>query len=64
VATGATAGVAAGLAGLLDAPPGVVVDRLAPVLWLALIALAVGLVLIAVPAWLIQRVTAEHLRRP
>jgi hypothetical protein len=26
--------------------------------------LAVGVVLIAVPAWLTQRVTAEHLRRP
>jgi hypothetical protein len=39
-------------------------ERIAPTLGLAAGALTVGLVLIAVPAWLTQRITAEQLRRP
>jgi hypothetical protein len=31
---------------------------------MAAAALVVGLALIAVPAWLTQRLTAEHLRQP
>ncbi|MEN3611101.1 FtsX-like permease family protein [Plantactinospora sp. ZYX-F-223] len=60
----ATVTLAAVLAGLLDLDVGRVFDRVAPALWLAGGALAVGLVLIAVPAWLTQRITAEQLRRP
>jgi hypothetical protein len=63
-ASAATMVVAASLAGILDQKVGFVVDRLAPVLWLAGAALLAGLVLIAVPAYLTQRVTAESLRRP
>ncbi|MBF9130928.1 hypothetical protein I0C86_18470 [Plantactinospora sp. S1510] len=60
----ATAALAATLASLLDLAMGRVLDRIAPTLWLAAGALVVGLVLIAVPAWLTQRITAEQLRRP
>ncbi|MEO3743192.1 FtsX-like permease family protein [Plantactinospora sp. B5E13] len=60
----ATVTVASVLAGLLDVGVGVVLDRVAPTLWLAAGALLAGLVLIAVPAWLTQRITAEQLRRP
>ncbi|MBE1492072.1 FtsX-like permease family protein [Plantactinospora soyae] len=52
------------LAGLLDLPLGTVFERIAPTLWLAAGALGAGLVLIAVPAWLTQRISAEQLRRP
>ncbi|MEE6256948.1 FtsX-like permease family protein [Plantactinospora sonchi] len=60
----ATVTVASVMAGLLDVGVRVVLDRVAPTLWLAAGALAAGLVLIAVPAWLTQRITAEQLRRP
>jgi hypothetical protein len=64
VATVATLVIATALARLVGAAASVAIDRMAPVLWLAAAALGVGLVLIAVPAWLTHRVTAEHLRRP
>ncbi|MDG4788494.1 hypothetical protein O7626_21575 [Micromonospora sp. WMMD1102] len=60
----ATVTIALVLAGLSDVDQGRVLDWVAPTLWLASGALAVGLVLIAVPAWLTQRITAEQLRRP
>ncbi|GIG92906.1 FtsX-like permease family protein [Plantactinospora endophytica] len=60
----ATITIAAVLAGLFDVDRAQVFGRIAPTLWLAGGALAVGLVLIAVPAWLTQRITAEQLRRP
>ena len=60
----ATMAIAASLAGILEQRVGFVFDRLAPVLWLAGIALLAGLVLIAVPAYVTQRITAESLRRP
>jgi hypothetical protein len=63
-ASAATMAIAASLAGILDVRVGFVLDRLAPVLWLAGAALLTGLVLIAVPAYLTQRITAESLRRP
>ncbi|MFY1693677.1 FtsX-like permease family protein [Plantactinospora sp. WMMB782] len=52
------------LPGLFGIDRDQVFDRIAPTLWLAGGALVVGLVLIAVPAWLTQRITAEQLRRP
>ena len=64
VATVASLVMAIALARLVGAAASVAIDRMAPVLWLAAAALGVGLVLIAVPAWLTHRVTAEHLRRP
>ncbi|GAA3764817.1 FtsX-like permease family protein [Plantactinospora mayteni] len=64
LASGATVAIAAVLAGLLDLDRDRVFDRVAPTLWLAGGALVVGLVLIAVPAWSTQRITAEQLRRP
>ena len=63
-ATVATLVIAASLGRVLEAPVRVVFDRVSPVLWMAAAALVVGLALIAVPAWLTQRITAEHLRRP
>jgi hypothetical protein len=63
-ATVATLVVAASLGAVLEAPMRVVFDRVSPVLWMAAAALVVGLALIAAPAWLTQRITAEHLRRP
>ncbi|GAB3983640.1 FtsX-like permease family protein [Plantactinospora veratri] len=60
----ATITIALVLAGLFDLDETRVLDRLAPTLWLAGGALVVGVVLIAVPAWLTQRITAEQLRRP
>ena len=64
VATVASLVMATALARLVGAAASVAIDRMAPVLWLAAAALGAGLVLIAVPAWLTHRVTAEHLRRP
>lgn len=64
LAAGSTVAVAASLAGFLELDVDRVLDRIAPVLWLSLGALVVGLVLIAVPAHLFQRITAEELRRP
>ncbi|MDW5328166.1 FtsX-like permease family protein [Plantactinospora sp. KLBMP9567] len=64
LASGATVTIALVLARLFQLDSGRVLDRVAPTLWLAGGALAVGLVLIAVPAWLTQRITAEQLRRP
>jgi hypothetical protein len=64
VATVASLVMAIALARLAGAAASAAIDRMAPVLWLAAAALGVGLVLIAVPAWLTHRVTAEHLRRP
>ncbi|MFC0529864.1 FtsX-like permease family protein [Phytohabitans kaempferiae] len=63
-ACAATIVVGASLATVLDIPTGAVFDRIAPILLLGVGATAVGLLLIAVPAWLTQRITAEHLRRP
>jgi hypothetical protein len=63
-ATVATLVTAASLGAVLEAPMSVVFDRVSPVLWMAAAALVVGLALIAAPAWLTQRITAEHLRRP
>ncbi|MEQ4306006.1 FtsX-like permease family protein [Plantactinospora sp. B6F1] len=60
----ATVTIAVVLAGLLHLDPDRVLDRVAPTLWLAGAALLVGVVLMAVPAWLTQRITAEQLRRP
>ncbi|AVT40522.1 FtsX-like permease family protein [Plantactinospora sp. BB1] len=60
----ATIIIATVLAGLFDVDRAQVFDRVAPTLWLAGGALVVGVVLIAVPAWLTQRITAEQLRRP
>ncbi|GAB3157076.1 ABC transporter permease [Micromonospora sonneratiae] len=60
----ATVLLAGTLASLLGVGTGQVLDRIAPTLWLAAGALVVGLVLLAVPAWLTQRITAEQLRRP
>ncbi|MFY1671963.1 FtsX-like permease family protein [Plantactinospora sp. WMMB334] len=60
----ATVTIAAVLAGLLGLDRAGVFDRIAPTLWLTGGALAVGLVLIAVPAWATQRISAEQLRRP
>ena len=63
-ASAATLVIAFGFAAMLNVDAGFVVDRLAPVLWLAGAALLAGLVLITVPAYVTQRVTAESLRRP
>ena len=60
----ATLTIAGSLSAVLNAPVSAVLTRVSPVLWMAAAALVVGLVLIAVPAWLTQRLTAEHLRRP
>ncbi|MFC6021013.1 FtsX-like permease family protein [Plantactinospora solaniradicis] len=60
----ATVTLAGVLAVLSDLAVRQVLDRIAPTLGLAAGALAAGLVLIAVPAWLTQRITAEQLRRP
>ena len=64
VATVASLVMATALARLVGAAASAAIDRMTPVLWLAAAALGVGLVLIAVPAWVTHRVTAEHLRRP
>ncbi|GIJ70128.1 FtsX-like permease family protein [Virgisporangium ochraceum] len=63
-ASAATLVIAFGFAALLKVDAGFVVDRVAPVLWLAGAALLTGLVLTTVPAYVTQRVTAESLRRP
>lgn len=60
----ATMAIAASLASILHTKVGVVLDRIEPVLWLAGAALVAGTVLIAVPAYVTQRITAESLRRP
>jgi hypothetical protein len=60
----ATVTLAGVLAVLSDLAMRQVLDRIAPTLGLAAGALAVGVMLIAVPAWLTQRITAEQLRRP
>ena len=64
LASAATVTVAVSFASALEVPGRYVMERLAPVLWLAAGALVVGVVLIAVPARLTQRITAEQLRRP
>jgi ABC-type lipoprotein release transport system permease subunit len=55
--------ITANLARMLGVDAGVVLDRFAPTLWLGVGALVVGLALIAVPAWVTQRITAGQLRR-
>ena len=64
LAAGSTVVVAGGVAALLEVGRGFVLGWVAPILWLSLAALAVGLVLVAVPARIAQRITAEDLRRP
>jgi hypothetical protein len=59
-----TLSVGLSFAAALDVPARFVLDRMAPVLWIGVAGLAMGLVLIAVPAWMTQRITAEQLRRP
>ncbi|TDC83068.1 FtsX-like permease family protein [Micromonospora sp. KC606] len=55
--------ITASLARLLGVDAGVVLNRFASTLWLGAGALVVGLALIAVPAGVTQRITAEQLRR-
>ena len=64
MASAATMAIAASLAGILEIRVGFVFERLEPVLLLAGAALLVGVALIAVPAYVTQRITAESLRRP
>ncbi|MEV7227343.1 FtsX-like permease family protein [Polymorphospora sp. NPDC051019] len=63
-AAAATIVVGASLAAVLDTPTAAVFGRIAPILLLGAGATVVGLILIAVPAWFTQRITAEQLRRP
>jgi hypothetical protein len=64
LATSSTVVVASAVAEVLELGQGVLLGWVAPILWLSLGALVVGLVLVAVPARLAQRITAEDLRRP
>ncbi|MEV0392025.1 FtsX-like permease family protein [Polymorphospora rubra] len=64
VAAAVTIVVGASLAAVLDTPTAAVFGRIIPILLLGAGATVVGLLLIAVPAWFTQRITAEQLRRP
>ncbi|GIF78188.1 FtsX-like permease family protein [Asanoa siamensis] len=63
-ATLATLVIAGSLGAVMDAPISVLFTRMSPVLWMTAAALLVGLGLLAVPAWVAQRLTTEYLRRP